>query len=80
MANLFETTSKTIMLVEMEYSDIHWMEPRDLAVENLVPKTGARFGSPHPRGVGVARADRTYEQLNEMNIQSLVEQLHLSPK
>jgi hypothetical protein len=74
-----KTNSQSIILVEVTNSDIHWMEPRDLAIDELKPKQGPRFGSPHPRGVGVVRANRTYEPvIEETPISSIKEQLQFS--
>jgi hypothetical protein len=35
IANITDGTSNTLMVVEISHSDIHWMEPRDLPVEEL---------------------------------------------
>lgn len=53
--------ANTILLVEVENSGIHWMEPRDLEFSTLSlgdrsPAVPA-VSSPHPRGPGVVFAD-----------------------
>jgi hypothetical protein len=35
MADLIDGTAKTIMVVEIRNSNIHWTEPRDLPIEEL---------------------------------------------
>jgi hypothetical protein len=35
MADMVDGSSRTIMVVEIARSDIHWMEPRDLPIEEL---------------------------------------------
>ena len=46
---------RTIMLVEIANSDIHWMEPRDLTFEQAMagiqPESGLGISSEHPRGI-----------------------------
>ena len=53
--------SKTILLVEVVNSGIHWMEPRDLHVVQMAPTinpaSGQGISSPHPAGANVAFAD-----------------------
>ena len=67
------------MLVEIARSDIHWMEPRDLVLDQLVSTMGPSFGGPHPKGIGVLRADGTYESLDRnVDMQILAEELRLS--
>lgn len=49
----------TILLVEIDNSDIHWMEPRDLSIDTiqLFSQSTNSISSPHPRGPGVVFAD-----------------------
>jgi hypothetical protein len=51
----------TLLLVEIADSDIHWMEPRDLHVDQLMAGSNVsgrpRFSSPHTRGPAVVFAD-----------------------
>lgn len=35
LAQITDGTSNTLMVVEISHSDIHWMEPRDLPIEEL---------------------------------------------
>lgn len=52
----------TILLVEIANSDIHWMEPRDLVVDEMSFRvndpTRPSISSPHPSGPGVEFADQ----------------------
>jgi hypothetical protein len=81
LADPHEPESKAIVLVEIANSDIHWMEPRDLAVGDLRPRRGPRFGSPHPKGVGVVRANGSYELLDhDISVQDLAAQLQFLEK
>jgi prepilin-type processing-associated H-X9-DG protein len=61
MADIIDGTSNTIVLVEVENSGIHWMEPRDLHVVQMPmainPKSGQGISSNHPGGVNVGFAD-----------------------
>jgi hypothetical protein len=56
MNDVQDDPSKTILLVELQQSNIHWMEPRDLVMEDLL--AGASdipcLSSPHPELVNVA--------------------------
>ncbi len=53
--------SNTIMIVEVTGSGIHWMEPRDLSVEEINRKindgSGKWISSRHPGGANVALCD-----------------------
>lgn len=81
LKNVLNSRSKTIVLVEVANSDIHWMEPRDLALDDLFPTTGPRLGSPHPLGVSIVRANRKYECLDLfVDRQTLKEQFQLRAK
>jgi len=59
--------SQTILLVEVCGSGIHWMEPRDLTVEEVIAawksKSGGGISSLHPGGPHVCLADGTVRQL-----------------
>lgn len=48
----FDSSGETILLVEVEDSDIHWMEPRDLEFDKLKmqinPKEGKGISGRHP--------------------------------
>jgi hypothetical protein len=47
-------TDRTILVVEIADSDVNWMEPRDVSIEELLadvdPKTGSALLSPHEAG------------------------------
>lgn len=60
MADIIDGTSNTILLVEVENSGIHWMEPRDLHVLQMPMAVNARgqgISSNHPGGANVAFPD-----------------------
>jgi hypothetical protein len=48
LTNISDGTSNTVLIVEISHSDIHWMEPRDLPIEELEawldPKHKPRLG------------------------------------
>jgi hypothetical protein len=54
-------TSNCILLIEVANSGIHWLEPRDLKLEDLPlvvnPKSGKGISSNHVRGAHVCFAD-----------------------
>jgi hypothetical protein len=56
-----DPTSDTIMIVEVQNSGIHWMEPRDLQLAEMAPTVNARVGkgisSPHNGGAHVLTMD-----------------------
>jgi prepilin-type processing-associated H-X9-DG protein len=69
-------TVNTLMIVEIADSDIHWMEPRDLPVEELAawldPKHKPRLLGNHIEGGMVAYADGHVELLSrEVTIKRL---------
>lgn len=72
--------SKTILLVEVANSDIHWMEPRDLDVGRMAPginpTSGQGISSNHPGGVVVSFVDGHIvflpEDLSAQTIRSLL--------
>lgn len=51
----YDSDVRTIMLVEITNSDIHWMEPRDLTFEQAMagiqPESGLGISSEHPTGI-----------------------------
>jgi prepilin-type processing-associated H-X9-DG protein len=53
--------SKTILVVEVGHSGIHWMEPRDLYIgqmsPNINPKAGQGISGSHKEGANVVFAD-----------------------
>lgn len=61
----------TLMVVEVENSDVHWMEPRDLHVRQMAPsinpKSGQGISSPHYDGEGAnaAMADGAVQVLKK---------------
>ncbi len=55
--------SSAIALVEINQSDIHWMEPRDIKIESFGLRRGPQAGSPHPSGIGTMRANGHYQIL-----------------
>jgi prepilin-type processing-associated H-X9-DG protein len=63
-------TDKTILVVEVANSGIHWMEPRDLHVVQMTPRINAPAGqgirSRHPGGgVNVLFADAHIQYLSQ---------------
>jgi prepilin-type processing-associated H-X9-DG protein len=68
IADLKDGTSNTLMIVEIAHSDIHWMEPRDLPVEELAawldPKHKPQLLGNHVEGGMVAYADGHVEMLS----------------
>ena len=65
MKDVQDDPSSTILLVELQQSDIHWMEPRDLVMEDLL--AGADdipcLASPHRNKVNVAFVDRGHKSI-----------------
>lgn len=62
LSDFRDGAENSILIVEIANSDIHWMEPRDLAVDGMSFRVNdpSRPGisSPHPSGPGVEFADR----------------------
>jgi len=76
ISNLTDGTSNTLMIVEIAHSDIHWMEPRDLPVEELAawldPNHRPQLLGNHIEGGLVAYADGHVELLpRDLTIQRL---------
>jgi prepilin-type processing-associated H-X9-DG protein len=61
MAKIPDGTANTIMVIEVGESKIHWMEPRDMTVDEAVAFLTNQPASPfkhlHPNGANVAMAD-----------------------
>jgi prepilin-type processing-associated H-X9-DG protein len=61
--------SKTLLVVEVANSGIHWMEPRDLQVLQMAPTVNAKSGqgisSPHTGGAQVLFADGHVQFITE---------------
>ena len=61
IADIKDGTSNTIMVIEVGQSGIHWMEPRDVTVEEaitfLTNPAASPFRQVHPGGANVALAD-----------------------
>jgi len=61
IADIIDGTSATILLVEVENSGIHWLEPRDLHITQMPmainPPRGQGISSGHKGGANVACAD-----------------------
>ena len=68
-ADVLDGTSNTILAIEVGSSGIHWMEPRDLTVEEAVTlitnPAASAFEQPHPGGVNVLMADASVRFLLE---------------
>ncbi len=54
LEDMHDGPENSILLVEIANSDIHWMEPRDLSLEQAIT---SGVSSPHPRGPAVIFAD-----------------------
>jgi len=69
IASVKDGTSNTILAIEVAGSDIHWMEPRDLTVEeavSFITNPGATgLLHVHPGGVNVLMADGSVRFLPE---------------
>ena len=61
LSDIADGPENTILLVEIENSDIHWMEPRDLRFEEMAftvnGKVKPSISGPHPAGPIVVFAD-----------------------
>jgi hypothetical protein len=62
LADMQDGPENTILVAEINDSNIHWMEPRDLDAETMSflvnDKSRPSISAPHPRGPAVAFADR----------------------
>ena len=69
LADFKDGVSKTLLIVEMKNSGIHWMEPRDLDLSQMAQMINAKSGrgpsSNHPGGMNVVFADRSTRFLRE---------------
>jgi len=69
MSDIRDGTSNTIMIVEVVNSGIHWMEPRDLSIDEL--SMMLNDGTPncpssnHPGGLNVAMCDGSVRFISE---------------
>jgi prepilin-type processing-associated H-X9-DG protein len=61
ISDITDGTSNTILAIEVGGAGIHWMEPRDVTVEEAVAfitnRSAGRFGQTHPGGINVLMAD-----------------------
>ena len=68
-ADVTDGPGQTILLVEVENSGIHWMEPRDLdwaaMSANINPRAGLGISSSHRRAAHVALADGRVRALSD---------------
>ena len=69
IADITDGTSRTILVVEVANSGIHWMEPRDLDFTQMIhavnPKAGRGISSEHAGGANVALVDGSVHFLSE---------------
>ena len=66
-----ERLARTIALVEVNRTDIHWFEPRDIHISEIEQNPAAVFSETHRGGSHVGYADGTvrwlsYEELCEL--------------
>jgi hypothetical protein len=68
LADFKDGTSHTILVVEIRDSDIHWMEPRDIHIDDLKltlnAQDGPSIGSYHIEGAMFAKADGSVHLLS----------------
>ena len=61
MADIRDGTSNTIIAMEVSGPRIHWLEPRDMsideAVDYIIDPAAGGYSHPHPGGVNVLMAD-----------------------
>ena len=72
-----DVPGKTIVLVETRLSDIPWTNPFDLPLKRLKEDRAyaeSVVGGPHPGGGHFVRADGTRGRINEIGLDSLLEQ------
>jgi len=80
LSDITDGSSNTIMIVEVTGSGIHWMEPRDLSVDDIGRMindgSGKWISSNHPSGVNVALCDGSVrflsEQIDAQTLRSLI--------
>lgn len=82
LSEVSDDPGQTLLVVEIEGSGIHWMEPRDLYVTQMSrrinPPSGQGISSPHPTGgANVVMVDGTVtflsaDELTESELESLV--------
>ena len=80
MSDVPDGLSRTILVVELADSDIHWMEPRDLDIRSLPKKINSKsvlssISSKHVRGACVAFADGNVRFLDEETAAETLEAL-----
>lgn len=67
--DIADSHDTTILFVELDHSDIHWSEPRDLRFDlmhfEVNSKKGPSISSPHPQGPAVAFVDGSVARLSE---------------
>lgn len=68
-SDITDSPDTTILLVEINHSDILWSEPRDLRFDlmhfEINSKKGPSISSPHPAGPAVAFVDGSVARLSE---------------
>jgi prepilin-type processing-associated H-X9-DG protein len=68
LADFRDGSADTILIVEVANSGIHWMEPRDLNIQQMATtinaKPGQGISSCHPSGAVVVFADGHVESLD----------------
>jgi prepilin-type processing-associated H-X9-DG protein len=81
LSDITDDQSNTILVVEVQNSGIHWMEPRDLHVTQMAPGInpvkGQGISSKHRGGANVVMADGSVkyldaEKLTAEDVQSLL--------
>ena len=72
LGEITDGTCNTILVVEIRNSDIHWMEPRDIHINDLKigfnAKDGLSLGSYHVEGAMIAKADASAHMLSPEEI------------
>ena len=82
--NCKKGASQTALLVEVAHSGIHWMEPRDLELDNFDPTIDSRSGrgisSNHAGGANVAMADGSVRCLSPSTAPEIVKSMFMTGK